>query len=94
MRGCRLYTLICDRRRVVNKRRRKLRATFVEPSGGPKLPTSYTPLEVARAAKVSRQTITRMCQRQEIKAFKFGDLWRIPHPEVERILALKLEAAE
>jgi excisionase family DNA binding protein len=76
------------------KRKRRRRAAFVEPDGKAKLPTSYTPLQVAKAANVSRQTVTRMCQRQEIKAVKFGDLWRIPHPEVERLLGQKVEAAE
>jgi len=76
----------------MNKKRRKRRASFVEP-GGPQLPTSYTPLQVAKALQVSRQSVTRRCQSGVIKAVKIGDLWRIPHPEVERLLGQEIVVA-
>jgi excisionase family DNA binding protein len=47
---------------------------------------------VAKALQVSRQSVTRRCQSGVIKGIKIGDLWRIPHAEVERLLGQEIAA--
>ena len=63
-------------------RRKRRTAEFVTGEAGStstkeRLPTSYTPEQLARALQVSRQSITRRCQSGTIRAIRIGVLWRI-----------------
>lgn len=42
-----------------------------------------TPNEAAKRWRMHPDTVRLMCQRGEIKAFKFGTAWRIPVEENE-----------
>lgn len=39
--------------------------------------------EVAKMLKVSTRTVIRLAERQEIIAFKIGDLWRFRRADVD-----------
>lgn len=43
-----------------------------------------TPNEAAERWRIHPDTVRLMCQRGEIKAYKFGSAWRIPIEENER----------
>jgi len=59
-----------------------------------KLPTTYTPAELAAALKCSRQSITRRCcVSGEIPATKVGDLWRIHGHAAEKLIGQRILAA-
>lgn len=47
----------------------------------------YRPKELADLLGVTRQTITAMCRRGQLKAIRAGNMWRIPFDieEVDRI---------
>lgn len=47
-------------------------------------PETMTPLQAARRLSISRSTVTRKIQEGEIAAFRVGNRYRIPVPEVER----------
>jgi excisionase family DNA binding protein len=84
----------------MNKSHRKRKASqFAGEDGATshdeaRLPTSYTPLQLAKALQCSRQTITRACQNGTIVGVKVGALWRIPYPEGQRLLGLSVAAVE
>jgi len=46
----------------------------------------YTPEELARALKVSGETVRARLRRGEIKGLRLGRIWRVPRDEVERLL--------
>lgn len=45
----------------------------------------YSTTQLASRWDVTPNTIRNMIDRKEIKAFKVGDQYRVPHLEVERI---------
>lgn len=47
----------------------------------------YTPEEVAKATKLTPQTIREMCQRKELRGTKLAGKWRIYPESVEAWLA-------
>ncbi len=46
-----------------------------------------TVTEVAEALRLSRVTVNRLIHRNELHAYKFGKVYRIPKDEVERYLS-------
>ncbi len=53
----------------------------------------YTPDELARALKVSGETVRARLRRGEIKGLRFGRVWRVPRDEAERLLGAAALAA-
>lgn len=42
-----------------------------------------TPKEYAKEVRITEQSITRMCRKKEIKAYRIGGQWRIPYDREE-----------
>ncbi len=48
---------------------------------------TYTLSEVAEALKVSRRTVLRYVKERKIKAFKFGNNYRITQENIDKFMA-------
>ena len=47
--------------------------------------------EVAKVLKVSTRTVIRLAERQEIVAFKVGDLWRFRRSDVDDYIQQQIQ---
>ena len=47
--------------------------------------------EVAKILKVSTRTIIRLAEREELVAFKVGDLWRFRRSDVDDYIARQIK---
>lgn len=43
----------------------------------------FTPRQLAERWQVHKSTVSRLCQAGDLRAFRVGDLWRIPLESVE-----------
>jgi len=55
----------------------------------------YTPEEIARVMRVSRESVRRKLRQGEIEGVRFGRKWRVPRKEALRLLGKEaLEALD
>ncbi|MHB8596422.1 MAG: helix-turn-helix domain-containing protein [Ktedonobacteraceae bacterium] len=47
--------------------------------------------EVARILKVSTRTVIRLAERNELTAFKIGDLWRFRRSDVDEYIRRQIQ---
>lgn len=47
--------------------------------------------EVAKILKVHQRTVIRLAERDELKAFRVGDLWRFRRVDVEEFINKQIE---
>ena len=47
--------------------------------------------EVARILKVSTRTVIRLAERNELTAFKIGDLWRFRRSDIDEYIRQQIQ---
>ncbi len=47
--------------------------------------------DVAKILKVSTRTVIRLAERDELVAFKVGDLWRFRHSDVDNYIQRQIQ---
>lgn len=46
----------------------------------------YTPQEIAVKLKINKRTVYRWIREEKLKAYKVGNLWRVPESEIDRLI--------
>ena len=81
-----LLVLLCGRgefgARVINRRWVLTNPPATEPCIGPTL--------IADALRCTNQNVRRLCRSGRIRAFRMGNLWRVPMSEASSLIILRM----